>query len=70
MSDKPEPDTSLIQAGLKLGSHVVTSLAPQFLTLCLVVAAFLGVLFWFVDARARHTAELINAILAACLPKQ
>ncbi len=57
----------LIEAGVKLGSQVVHSLAPQFLALLLINAVFLGVLFWFVDARARHTAQLINQLLAGCL---
>ena len=56
-----------MSAGFKLGSHVVSSLAPQFLALILINALFLGALYWFVDARARHTVELVNHLLEACL---
>jgi hypothetical protein len=57
----------ILEAGVKLGSAVVHSLAPQFLALLLINGVFVGVLFWFVDARARHTATLINQLLAGCL---
>jgi hypothetical protein len=29
----------------------------------------LGFLFWFVDARAKHTADVLNQLLSACLTK-
>lgn len=70
MSDKPPQDPSLIKAGMQLGSQVASSLGPNFLTLVILMAAVMAVLFWFVDARARHTAELLNQLLAACLPKR
>jgi hypothetical protein len=57
----------ILEAGVKLGSAVVHSLAPQFLALILINGFVLGGLGWFVDARARHTAQLINQLLAACL---
>jgi len=62
--------TTVIQAGIKLGQSVVHSLAPQFLALIIVNALSLGFLFWFVDARARHTADVLNQLLSACLTKQ
>jgi hypothetical protein len=57
----------ILEAGVRLGSAVVHSLAPQFLALLLINAVFVGCLFWFVDARARHTVALVNQLLAACL---
>lgn len=57
----------LIEAGVKLGSQVVHSLAPQFLALCLVNVLVLGALYWFIDARARHTVALVNQLLAGCM---
>jgi hypothetical protein len=62
--------TTIVQAGLRLGSQVVHALAPQFLSLLLVNVMVLGVLFWFVDARARHTAQVLNQLLTACLTRQ
>jgi hypothetical protein len=62
--------TTVVQAAIKLGGQVAHSLAPQFLALILVNILFLGILFWFVDARAKHTADVLNRLLSACLTKQ
>jgi hypothetical protein len=62
--------TTVVQAAIKLGGQVAHSLAPQFLALILVNILFLGILFWFVDARARHFAVVFNQLLSACLTKQ
>jgi len=70
VTDRPPDDPTLIQAGAKLGGQVVTSLGGQFLALLLVNIIFLGVVFWFLDARAKYTVALINQLLAACLTKQ
>jgi hypothetical protein len=59
--------TTVVQAAIKLGGQVAHSLAPQFLALILVNILFLGILFWFVDARAKHTADVLNQLLSACL---
>lgn len=76
MSGSPEPEsqhgngnghTTVIKAGIKLGSQVVHSLAPQFLALVLVNILFLGAFVWYVDARARHSVEVIQQLLASCL---
>lgn len=65
-----EPDNpGVVQAGLKLGNTVVSSLAPQFLALILINALFLGAMYWFIDARARHTVDLVNRLLATCLER-
>lgn len=70
MSD-PEPassvHTTVVQAGLKLGTSVVSNLSPQFLTLILVNLLFMAVLYWYIGARAQHTAALIDKLLTACL---
>ena len=58
---------NILEAGVKLGSAVVHSLAPQFLALLLINGLMLAALFWFVDARARHTVAIVNQLLAACL---
>ena len=51
----------------QLGAHVVRALAPQFLALLVVNVLFLMALWWFVDARAVHSMEVINRLLNACL---
>lgn len=76
MSDPPKPPngngghTTVISAGIKLGQSVVHSLAPQFLALIICNVLALGFLAWFVDARARHTASVLNQLLQACLKSQ
>jgi hypothetical protein len=57
----------ILEAGVKLGSAVVHSLAPQFLALILINGFVLAALFWFVDGRARHTAAIISQLLAGCI---
>lgn len=59
--------TTVVQAGIKLGTAVVTSLAPQFLALIMLNVVMLGLLYWFVDSRARHTAEILQQLLVSCL---
>jgi hypothetical protein len=62
--------TTVVQAAIKLGQSVTHGLGPQFLALVLCNVMALGFLAWFVDARARHTAEVLNQLLQACLTKQ
>jgi hypothetical protein len=52
-----------------IGEKLIHALPPHFLVLVLINAMFLGILFWFVDARARHTAAVLNQLLTACLNK-
>jgi type VI protein secretion system component VasF len=53
-----------------LSEKLVSALPPQFLALILINAAVLGFLFWFIDARAKHTAAVLNQLLQACLVNQ
>jgi hypothetical protein len=71
MVDAPdgEQQPGLIHAGLRLAGHVTDSLGPQFLTLILINAAVLAFLFWFINARAQHTAEVLHQLLSACLER-
>jgi hypothetical protein len=62
--------TTVVQAAIKLGGQAAHTLGPQFLALIIVNGLALGFLFWFVDARARHTADVLNRLLQACLTKQ
>jgi hypothetical protein len=59
--------TTIVQAGVRLGSQVIHGLSPQFLALIVINALFIGVLFWFVDARARHSVAVIQQLLTSCL---
>ncbi len=62
--------TTVVQAAIKLGQSVTHGLGPQFLALVLCNVMALGFLAWFVDARAKHTADVLNQLLSACLTKQ
>jgi len=75
LSDKPAPGNgngghTFVQAVVKLGNSVVAGLGPQALALLLFNAGILLLLFWFVDARAKHSMAIINQLLAACLSRQ
>ena len=61
--------TTVVQAAIRLGGQAAHTLGPQFLALIIVNGLALGFLFWFVDARARHTADVLNQLLHACLTK-
>ena len=54
---------------LGLGGRLITALPAQFLTLVVINILALGFLFWFVDARANHTASVLNQLLQACLQR-
>jgi hypothetical protein len=62
--------TTVVQAAIKLGGQAAHTLGPQFLALIIVNAMFLAALFWFVDARARHSVDVIQQLLQACLTRQ
>ena len=53
-----------------LGGKLIAGLPAQFLALVVINVLFLGGLFWFIDARANHTAEVLNQLLSACLSNQ
>jgi hypothetical protein len=59
--------TTIVQAGIKLGSQVVQGLRPEFLALLLVNVLLMGAFIWFVDARAKHFALVFNQLLTSCL---
>ena len=79
MSGSPSPESQhgngrsrpVTTAGMlsSLSERLVSALPPQFLALLLINAMALGLLFWFVDARAKHTAQVLNQLLTACLAK-
>jgi hypothetical protein len=51
----------------RLGSQAIRALTPQFLALILLNMLFFAVLFWYLDARAKHSVEVINQLLTSCL---
>jgi hypothetical protein len=55
-----DPDANVSFRGLSL------KLGPQFLTLVVVNMLVLGTFFWFMDARARHTAHIVDKLLESC----
>jgi len=73
MSGSPEPESRHRngKGGLIAGlsEKLIHALPPHFLLLAILNAAVLLFLFWFIDARAKHTAEVLNQLLSACLNK-
>lgn len=61
--DEPSPPRGLL-ASL---ADTIRTLPPAFLLLFLINALFLAVLFWYVDARGKHAAEIIQQLLQSCL---
>ena len=49
------------------GKAVLTALPPAFLLLCLINAAFIAAVLWFLDVQLAQRMELANKILDACL---
>ncbi len=62
--------TTTVGALSSLSEKLVSALPPQFLALVVINVLFLGGLFWFVDARATHTAAVLNQLLSACLQQK
>jgi type VI protein secretion system component VasF len=73
MSGSPEPESRHSNGkggAIASVSHtLIKALPPHFLLLVIINAGVLGFLFWFIDARAKHTAEVLNQLLTACLNK-
>jgi hypothetical protein len=65
-----ENGTGIVGAVSRFSHHVVNALAPQFLALIVLNSLFLGIFFWYVDARAAHSMEVINQLLLSCLNKR
>jgi hypothetical protein len=51
----------------KLAEQAISVLTPQFLAVIILNIIFIGILFWFVDARAIHTAAVMQQLMDACL---
>jgi len=45
----------------------IRTLPPAFILLLLLNALFLAALIWYVDARAKHSVDIIQQLLQACL---
>jgi type VI protein secretion system component VasF len=52
-----------------ISERLIRVLPPAFLMLIFINVLALGFLFWFVDARANHTASVLNQLLQACLQR-
>jgi len=65
-----ENGTGIVGAVSRFSHHVVNALAPQFLALIILNALFFGAMFWYVDARARHSVDIINQLLLSCLNRR
>ena len=69
MSDKNgNGNTTISNTVIKLGSQLVSSIGPpQFIVLIVLNVILLGFLYWFVSARAQHTADILNQLFSKCL---
>lgn len=66
-SNNGKPPVTTVSALSSLSEKLVSALPPQFLALVIINALVVGGLIWFVDARAKHTAAVLNQLLQACL---
>jgi len=77
MSGSPEPESRHRNGNgsgkggviASVSEKLIRALPPAFLLLALLNVLFLGAFYWFIDGRARHTAEVLNQLLTACLTK-
>jgi hypothetical protein len=65
-----ENGTGIVGAVSRFSHHVVRALAPQFLALIVLNTMVFGAFFWYADARARHTMDIINQLLLSCLNRR
>jgi hypothetical protein len=70
----PDPQDNgsgtILGVAARLGSRVIHALAPQFLALILLNIVFLGLLVWYIDARADHAAAVMKQLLDTCLQRR
>ena len=50
-----------------LGGKLIAGLPAQFLALIVVNLVFMGAFIWYVDARSRHSVDVIQQLLSSCL---
>jgi len=60
---------TLITSLTQVGTQIVSSLTPQLLVLILLNLVFIALLFWFISARAEHTAVVMQQLLDSCLQR-
>ena len=60
---------TLINSLTQVGTQIVSSLTPQLLVLILLNLMFIALLFWFIGARAEHSAAIMQQLLDSCLQR-
>ena len=60
---------TLITSLTNVGTQIVHNLTPQLLALILLNILFIGLLFWFIGARADHTTAVMQQLLDSCLQR-
>ena len=57
----------IIGAVESVSNKVLAGLPAQFLALVLINVVFMGAFVWYVDARSRHSVDIIQQLLSSCL---
>lgn len=64
MSDEPQ---TIPGAAARLGQSLISALPPAFVMLCLINAAFIAVVLWFVDDQLDQRTKLVGRLLDHCM---
>jgi hypothetical protein len=61
---------TILGVASRLGGRLINALAPQYLALILINAAFMALFVWFIDTRADHTTAVMQQLLDSCLQRR
>jgi hypothetical protein len=51
----------------RLGQSLITALPPAFIMLCLINAAFIGAVLWFLDDQLDQRTQLVGRLVDKCM---
>jgi hypothetical protein len=51
----------------RLGQAIITTLPPAFLLLCLINAAFIVLVLWFIDDQLDQRTKLVGQLVERCM---
>lgn len=65
----PDDDRAggIVGAAADLGKSIISALPPAFLLLCLINAAFIGVVLWFLDDQLDQRTVLVKTLVERCM---
>jgi hypothetical protein len=67
VTEAPPPNGTLHGAIARVSQTLISALPPAFLLLCLINAAFMAVVLWFLDDQLDQRTLLVKTLVERCL---